>query len=154
MHDMTMAADNDQCVFFWWTASTVRHLGIGGKTSNKTIEPGGGLPPYDPEQRFAAYQAHMRTYNRLKPFFVRGQFHGIAEHIHLHTLPGVAGGVINVFNLTSVEQMFEFDVPMRLLGTTQALPVKGAGAEWREDAVRLNLSLPGMCPALIEIGVP
>ena len=80
---ITMAADNDACVFFWWTASTVRHLGIGGKTSNKTIEPGGGLAPYDPEQRFAAYQAQMRTYNRLKPFFVRGVFHG------WHGLPGL-----------------------------------------------------------------
>ena len=149
---MTMAADNDQCVFFWWTASTVRHLGIGGKTSNKTIEPAGGLLPFDPEKRFATYQAQMRTYNRLKPFFVRGQFHGIAEHIHLHTLPGAPGGVINVFNLTDVEQTFEFDVPMRLLGTTKALPVKGADAEWRADVVRLRLNLPAMSPSLIEIG--
>ncbi|MCL5998490.1 MAG: hypothetical protein M1546_20910 [Chloroflexi bacterium] len=147
-----MAADNNQCVFFWWTASTVRHLGIGGKTSNKTIEPAGGLPPYDPEQRFAAYQAHMRTYNRLKPFFVRGQFHGIAEHIHLHTLRDVPGGVLNVFNLTDGEQAFEFEVPTRLLGATGALLVKGANAAWGGDVVRLNVTLPGMCPAVIELG--
>ena len=147
-----MAADNDACVFFWWTASTVRHLGIGGKTSNKTIEPGGGLPPYDPEQRFAAYQAHMRTYNRLKPFFVRGQFHGIAEHIHLHTLRDVPGGVVNVFNLTDDGRQIDFEVPLNLLRTTQALPVRGAQAEWSSKAVRLRLTLHGMSPALIEIG--
>jgi hypothetical protein len=149
---ITMAADNDQCVFFWWTASTVRHLGIGGKTSNKTIEPGGGLPPYDPEQRFAAFQAQMRTYNRLKPFFVRGQFHGISEHIHLHTLSGMAGGVINVFNLTDAEKAFEFDVPTRLLGATGVLLVKGANAVWGGDVVRLSVTLPGMSPAVIELG--
>jgi hypothetical protein len=151
---ITMAADNDQCVFLWWTASTVRHLGIGGKTSNRTIEPSGGLPPYDPEQRFAAYQAHMRIYNRLKPFFVRGQFHGIndTECVHLHTLPGVAGGVINAFNLGDTEQTLTFDVPLDLLGTSTALPVKGAAAEWSAHAVRFTLRLPGMCPAVIEIG--
>ena len=149
---ITMAADNDNCVFFWWTASTVRHLGIGGKTSNKTIEPAGGLPPYDPEQRFAAYKAQMSTYKRLKPFFVRGQFHGIAETVHLHTLPGVAGGVINVFNLTDQEQTAEFDVPLKLLGASQPLSVSGAQATWQPDHVSLKLTLPPMSPALLEIG--
>ncbi|MCL5274096.1 MAG: hypothetical protein M1434_05025 [Chloroflexi bacterium] len=149
---ITMAADNDRCVFFWWTASTVRHMGIGGKDSNKTIEPGGGLPPYDHDKRFAAYQAHMRTYNRLKPYFVRGRFHGIAENIHLHTLPGTPGGVINVFNLTDAEQTYEFDVPYDRLGAAQPLLVKGAQASWTADGVRLRLTLPPMSPGLIEIG--
>ncbi len=149
---ITMAADNDACVFFWWTASTVRHLGIGGKTSNKTIEPGSGLPPYDPETRFAAYQSAMQTYNRLKPFFVRGRFHGISEHVHLHTLPGVAGGVINVFNLTDAEQNITFRAPLSRLGTAQPLPVAGAQAAWDDEAVTLSLTVPAMSPALIEIG--
>ncbi len=149
---ITMAADNDACVFFWWTASTVRHLGIGGKTSNKTIEPAGGLPPYDAEARFAAYQSAMQTYNRLKPFFVRGRFHGISEHVHLHTLPGVAGGVINAFNLTDAEQRITFRAPLSRLGTAQPLPVKGADAAWDDEAVTLSLTLPAMSPALIEIG--
>ncbi len=149
---ITMAADNDQCVFFWWTASTVRHLGIGGKTSNKTIEPGGGLPPYDPEKRFAAYQAQMRAYNRLKPFFVRGQFHGIAENVHLHTLPGVAGGVINVFNLTDETRRIAFSVPYDLLGAAGALPMTDAAAAWTSDGVEITVDLPPMSPAVIEIG--
>jgi hypothetical protein len=147
-----MAADNDQCVFFWWTASTVRHLGIGGKTSNKTIEPGGGLPPYDIDKRFDAYKTQMRAYNRLKPFFVRGQFHGISEHIHLHTLNDTPGGVINAFNLTDEERHIEFEVPLRLLGVTHPVLVKGADAAWGAEHVRLSLTLAGMTPALIEIG--
>ena len=150
---ITMAADNDACVFFWWTASTVRHLGIGGKTSNKTIEPGGGLPAYDSETRFAAYKAAMRDYNRLKPYFVRGQFHGLSEHVHLHTLTGLPGGVINAFNLTDAEQRIECDVPLDRLNTDAPLPVKGAEAIWGDRAVTLRLTLPGMTPAVIEIGV-
>jgi hypothetical protein len=149
---ITMAADNDYAVFFWWTASTVRHLGIGGKDSNKTIEPGAGLPPYDHEGRFALYQAQMRTYNRLKPFFVRGVFHGIAENVHLHTLPGVPGGVVNVFNLSDAPQTIDFEVPLTMLGTAQPLPVTGAEAEWGADSVKLRLTLADMSPALIEIG--
>ncbi len=152
---ITAAADNDQCVFFWWTASTVRHLGIGGKDSNKTIEPGGGLPPYDHKKRFAAYQAQMSAYNRLKPFFVRGQFHGVADapHIHLHTLPEMPGGVINVFNLTDHEQTYAFNVPCATLNTTQPLRVTGAQATWAADHVTLSLTLAPMSPALIEVGL-
>jgi hypothetical protein len=149
---ITMAADNDNCVFFWWTASTVRHLGIGGKTSNKTIEPAGGLPAYDPEQRFAGYKAQMSIYKRLKPFFVRGRFNGINENVHLHTLPGVQGGVINVFNLTDHPQTVEFEVPCDALNTAAPLPVTGAQATWQADHVTLKLSLPPMCPALVEVG--
>ena len=68
---ITMAADNDACVFFWWVASTVRHVGIGGKESSKTIEPAGGFPARDPQKRFAAYKKQMALYQKLKPYFVR-----------------------------------------------------------------------------------
>jgi hypothetical protein len=149
---ITMAADNDNCVFFWWTASTVRHLGIGGKTSNKTIEPAGGLPTYDPERRFEAYKEQMSAYKRLKPFFVRGQFQGIAENVHLHTLPDVAGGVINVFNLADHTQTIEFEVPCDALQTAAPLPVVGAQVAWQPDRAKLKVTLPPMCPALVEIG--
>jgi len=138
-------------VFFWWAASTVRHLGIGGKFSHRTIEPIGGLRPFDPEKRFAAYQNQMRIYKRLKPYFVRGTFHGIAENIHLHTLPGKKGGVVNVFNLTEVEKEIQFFIPKELLGGTN-LPVEGAEAKWNKQGVELRLKLKGLCPALIYIG--
>ncbi len=148
---ITMAADNDACVFFWWVASTVRHLGIGGKTSNKTIEPGGGLPSYDTERRFAAYTAQMRRYQSLKPYFVRGQFYGLAENIHLHTLPGVAGGVILFFNLTEEEQTINTTVSYNLLQTDHPLPVSGADFSYTQDALNLQATLPPMSPRLIVI---
>ncbi len=127
---ITMAADNDACVFFWWVASTVRHVGIGGKQSSKTIEPPEGLPPRDVEQRFEAYQDQMKLYQRLKPYFVRGSFHGINETAHLHTLDGKKGGVLNLFNLTEVEQEIEVFIPRSLLEADNDLPVSGAQAEW------------------------
>ncbi|NQU10698.1 hypothetical protein HQ590_07910 [bacterium] len=149
---ITMAADNDQAVFFWWTASTVRHLGIGGMTGHPSINPK-DLPAHDPEKRFALYQREMKLYRQLKPYFVRGTFHGIAEHIHLHTLPGTPGGVINLFNLTDTEQEFEVTVPRELLGATGELPVSGAaGVTWTADALALRHRLPPLSPAVITVG--
>ena len=149
---ITMAADNDNAVFFWFAASTVRHLGIGGKTGHPTINPA-NLPAHDPEKRFALYQEQMRLYRQLKPYFVRGTFTGIAEHIHLHTLPGQEGGVINLFNLTDSEKEFEFAVPRSVLGAKRDLTVTGAQAEWRSDSVLIRHKLPAMTPAVIRIGI-
>lgn len=148
---ITMAADNDNCLFFWWAASTVRHLGIGGKQSNRTIEPA-GLPAFDPEKRFSAYQNQMKIYQRLKPYFVRGQFYGLTENIHLHTLKEEKGGVVNVFNLTDKEQGFRFNIPLELFGTNSEMDIEGAGAKWSEKEVELNLKLKAMSPAVICIG--
>jgi len=147
-----MAADNDACVFFWWVASTVRHLGIGGKNSSPSIEPPGGLPAHVPERRFAAYKQQMKLYKRLKPYFTRGAFHGIAENAHLHTLPGKMGGVLNLFNLDEEERELEFILPAGLLQTRAELPVAGADAAWDGDGVRLRLRLPAMTPAVVCIG--
>ncbi|HBP38266.1 MAG TPA: hypothetical protein DD640_05915 [Clostridiales bacterium] len=148
---ITMAADNDACLFFWWAASTIRHLGIGGKTSNKTIEPEEGLPAYDKEKRFTAYQAQMRIYQQYKPYFSRGCFQGIAENIHLHTLPQTPGGVINVFNLEDQVQTLRFFIPSEKLGCGEALPVTGAEAAWQADGVNLTVELPPMSPGLVMI---
>ena len=149
---ITMAADNDACVFFWWVASTVRHVGIGGKESSSTIEPPGGLPPRDKEKRFKAYKAQMQIYHRLKPYFVRGTFHGISETAHLHTLEGKKGGVLNLFNLTDADQAVEVFVPRGLLQADSDLPVSGAQAEWTTAGVKVSLNLKAMSPAVMGIG--
>ena len=150
---ITMAADNDNAVFFWWAASTVRHLGIGGKIGHPSVEFLGKPAPFDSAQRFTLYQEQMRRYRQLKPYFVRGTFTGIAEHIHLHTLPGKDGGVVNLFNLTDSEKEFEFTVPRSALGTSCDLNVTGAQAEWRADSVRIHHKLTAMSPAVIRIGI-
>lgn len=144
---ITMAADNDNCVFFWWAASTIRHLGIGGKYGLGERPAG-----YDPEKRFASYQKEMGVYKSLKPYFVRGEFLGLAENIHLHTLPDRNGGVITAFNLKEEPQELEFLVPSDNLKSTQPLEVKGAEATWTDQGVRLKLILPAMSPGVICIG--
>ncbi|MBP1994897.1 hypothetical protein [Paenibacillus eucommiae] len=149
---ITMAADNDACVFFWWTASTVRHLGIGGKYSHPTVEFAGELVAYDQEKRYSDYRDQLSVYQKLKPYFVRGTFHGIAEHVHLHTLEGTSGGVINVFNLMEEERELEFTISLALLGGEEDLLVTGAEASWSNEEVTFRLTLAAMSPGIVVVG--
>jgi len=47
----------------------------------------------------------------LKPYFVRGIFHGIAENIHLHSPRGRKGGAVCVFNTNEEDEEFQFPIP-------------------------------------------
>ncbi len=151
---ITMANDNDACLFFWWAASTVRHIGIGGADPHATIPNSDKTTAKDPDRRFAAYCEAMKLYRRLKPYFVRGTFTGLAETLHLHTLPGRPGGVLNVFNLTDDVQRRDVTIPSEVLAAPAGagLEVEGASAEWRDGTVELEVTLPAMSPAIVLIG--
>jgi len=149
---ITMAADNEHCVFFWWAASTVRHLGIGGKTSDPSVEASGPLARHDPETRFADYREQMRIYNRLRPYFVRGRFEGLSETAHLHTLPGREGAVLVLFNLDEGSRIVTAEVPRAMLGSDAEMRVTGANAVYNRQALRLSATLPAMAPAVVCIG--
>ncbi len=96
----------------------------------------------------------MKLYRRLKPYFVRGTFTGLAETLHLHTLPGRPGGVLNVFNLTDDVQRRDVTIPSEVLAAPAGagLEVEGASAEWRDGTVELEVTLPAMSPAIVLIG--
>ena len=149
---ITMGGDNDNCLFFWWAASTVRHLGIGGKTSHKSVEPPNGLAPYDGQARFAAYRRQMTLYRRLKPYFVRGIFHGLSECTHLHTLPGKEGGVLLMFNLTQEDQNVQANVDFELLQTDRELRVEGATAVFKNGKLEVEAKLGSLSAAVVCIG--
>lgn len=148
---ITMAADNDNCLFFWWAASTVRHIGIGGKYGHQSVNPK-DMPTYDPEQRFAAYREQMALYKQLKPYFTRGTFHGIGEHLHLHTLPGCPGGVLVMFNITDSDQIVEASIQGELLQIGSNPPVEGAVAVSYNGALRIRADIPAMAAAVVRIG--
>ena len=148
---ITMAADNDNCLFFWWAASTVRHLGIGGKHGSPTVNPK-DMTPYCPEKRFAAYRESMALYKRLKPYFSRGVFHGLGEHAHLHTLPGRAGGVLLMFNITGEERTMEARIDADVIRAGSNPRVLGAVSEAANGILHLRADIPGMSAAVISIG--
>jgi hypothetical protein len=73
---------------FWWYASVVRHLGIGGlrdKTSKK----------------YNALKKAIILYKKIKSIMVRGIFYGIDPMIHLHVDEDTGSGIITAYNLTS-----------------------------------------------------
>jgi hypothetical protein len=77
--------DNENALVFWWFASTCRHLGMGGKSTNPAV--------------WQAHRRAMQIYLPLKRFYTQGAFYGIDEMVHAHTLPDLGESVLNIFNL-------------------------------------------------------
>ncbi len=139
---ITMEADNDACLAFWWYASTVRHLGIGGKKGlNSSAEN---------EARFAAYKHAVADYNRLRPFYARGRFIGLEETVHLHLHPHEPAAVLNVFNLSEQPLRREVRLSSRRLGWKSLQRVEVVGAAWRREEGELVIAfdLPPLTPGL------
>lgn len=143
---ITAEKDNDACLAFWWYASTVRHLGIGGKKGLDSKQ--------ENTSRWAAYRAAMAQYRRLREWFVRGRFIGIDELAHLHVLPGRCGGVLVAFNLG--DQPVDRKIALRPadagLRPDGPLPVvEPARAAWHEGQLQLTFTIPPRSPRVIEI---
>ena len=144
---ITMEGDNDNCLAFWWYASTVRHLGIGGKKGLRSDR--------ENEARFRAYRKAMREYMRLKAFYVRGKFYGIDELVHVHTLRDRGQAVLNAFNLAEKPREILPSFELEEIGLGGAREVRVRGAEWEREGSRLTLRLevPPMSPLLAEIEI-
>ena len=144
---ITMEGDNDNCLSFWWYASTIRHLGIGGKKGLSSKE--------DNEVRYQAYKKAMAEYMKLKDFYTRGKFYGIDELTHVHTLPGKKGIVINAFNLSNEPVSKEVTLDLKEIGVDldEHASIEGATGEQAGKKVILSLDIPAMGPILVKIGV-
>jgi hypothetical protein len=135
-----LRTDNEQAMGFWWYASTCRHLGIGGKSKNP--------------KTWQAHKDAMKTYLRLKPFFTQGEFYGIDESIHVHTLPDQEVAVINCFKLDdSAEPMiFQFKLSEVGLSADGEYQITGADSWKRQgDVVEIQVQVPYKGVKLIEI---
>jgi hypothetical protein len=145
---ITAEKDNDACLAFWWYASTVRHLGIGGKKGLDSAK--------ENPSRWTAYTKAMAQYRRLHEWFARGRFVGIDELTHLHVLAGKPGGVLVAFNLkeTPVERQIVLNAAELGLRAGEEAPIKGGGcrSERVGDELRLTLSIPARAPLVVEIG--
>lgn len=82
--------DNEHAVVLWWYASTCRHLGIGGTHPRPAV--------------VEAQKRAMQQYRRLERFYKEGEFFGMHEEAHVHTLPDEQAFVVNLFNLAGTER--------------------------------------------------
>ncbi|HWQ90530.1 MAG TPA: discoidin domain-containing protein [Clostridia bacterium] len=144
---ITAEYDNDACLGFWWYASTIRHLGIGGKKGLDSAHVN--------EARWRAYRTAMQQYNRLRDWLVGGRFIGIDEWTHLHVLPGRPGGVLLVFNTADrdVEKIIRLTAADLQLKPGQRQPeISGAQARQVKDGLELTVTIPARSPLVVEIG--
>ncbi len=132
-----MNGDNDNCLAFWWFASTVRHLGIGGGKSNPV--------------RYQAYKQAMAQYNSLKDLYTRGKFYGLDELTHIHVLPEEDRGVINVFNLTDKPVSRQIDIRPNAFGLMENIRLEGAPYEKVKNKLVLSLEIPPFSPVVVRM---
>ena len=147
-----MYADNENLLMFWWYASTVRHLGIGGLRTSYAWPGRGGFHPL-PEERFLAYKAAVAEYQSLKRFFARGQFFGIDEYTHVHTISDENAAVINLFNVTQEEVRKVVEVDISQVGLKSVESVDGAEGRKTDAGFLFEIQIPPMSPKLVNINV-
>jgi len=81
-------SDNENMLQFWWYASLVRHLGIGGLSNRTSV-------------KYKALKEAMNLYKKLKHYFTRGTFYGINNTTHIHVDKRKKLGIITAYNLSS-----------------------------------------------------
>jgi hypothetical protein len=94
--------DNHNSLLLWWYASTIRHLGIGVHDTDPVVE--------------ANHKKDMKRYIQLQDFFKRGDFYGINEEIHVHTVPEKNGCVVNIFNIHEEPKVTSGEIGLSEIG--------------------------------------
>ena len=131
--------DNDQCLMFWWNASTCRHLGIGGTHADPRVQ--------------KAQKDAMAAYRRLETLFKAGTFYGLDEMVHVHVHPTEPAAVINCFNLEdhAVNHRIELFLGKVGLEANRSYQIKGATARRAGDQYLLEVAVPSYGHSLIEL---
>jgi hypothetical protein len=134
---VSLKQDNENALVFWWYASTCRHLGVGGKP---------GPAAWEADRRA------MRTYLPLKRFYTQGEFYGIDEMVHAHTLPDIRESVLNVFNLTDKPTQKKVRFRAADIGLPAgSMEVKGDSVTATGDEVTIKLSIPARGHQLVKV---
>jgi len=136
---VNLKSDNENALMFWWFASTVRHLGVGGKAAGPVWE---------------AQKKAMATYKPLKRFYTQGAFYGLDDMVHVHTLADEKASVINAFNLdeTSAERTITFR-PEEIGLPKGTMTIEGATYKQQGEEVVIDLSIPAGAHQLIKVNV-
>jgi hypothetical protein len=137
---INLKSDNANALVFWWNASTIRYLGVGGKHPDEKV--------------WQAHKDAMKTYLRLKPFFTQGEFYGLDEMIHVHTLKEKNAAVINCFNLAENPETKTFTIDLVQVGLSpqSQYEIRGAAATRSQgDTLEISITLDGKDAAVIEV---
>jgi hypothetical protein len=134
---VNLKSDNENALMFWWFASTVRHLGVGGKAGGPVWE---------------AQKKAMAQYKPLKRFYTRGVFYGLDEMVLVHTLPDLKASVINVFNLEDKPVTRSVKFKLSEIGLqNRPVRVEGAQAKQTKDEVEFEITVPARGHRMVEV---
>lgn len=146
---INMKMDNANCLAFWWYASTVRHLGIGGFRNEKQV---------------SAYQAALRIYKEFREFFTLGTFFGIDPMSHVHVLPERNEAVLVLFNLTHVSERQARSIALddyRLPATERNIRFIDGKADSTQmtsiaegNVLQFECEIPALSARLLHLGSP
>ena len=137
-------SDNDQMLQFWWYASLVRHLGIGGLNDEESV-------------KYKALKEALTLYKKNKAFFTRGTFYGIHEYIHLHVDEHSKHGILTAYNITSKPRQIEIQLDFKKYGlevnnaeiyTGINQNVANIKIEKLEKCIQLKLEIPPLSPRI------
>jgi hypothetical protein len=130
--------DNAHALMLWWFMSTCRHLGMGGKPTDPAV--------------WAAQKQAMKTYLPLKRFYTQGDFYGLDETIHAHTLPDLQKSVLDCFNLDREPETRHVSFRLSDIGLpTQPIEMDGASFTLDGDKVEMTVSIPALGHQLVRI---
>ncbi|MBI2843566.1 MAG: hypothetical protein HYX78_09210 [Armatimonadetes bacterium] len=134
---ISMDDDNEECLVFWWYASTARHLGISGKPVN--------------ERQFAAYKKAVSEYLSFKDLYTHGDFYGYDEVVHVHVLGDEGRGVLNAFNLTNQTMTRQVEVSLPEIGLTGVVTAEGVDYRLTGSRLIVQLEIPPLSPVVVRL---
>jgi hypothetical protein len=130
--------DNSNALMLWWYMSTCRHLGMGGKPTDPAV--------------WAAQKAAMKAYLPLKRFYAQGDFYGLDETIHAHTLPDLKKSVLDCFNFDRKPEVRHVEFRFSDIGLpAQQIKLEGATFSMNGDKVEIDVSIPALGHQLVQI---
>lgn len=94
--------DNETNMVFWWFASTCRHLGFGGIHPSEKVR--------------ELQKKSCKIFRENKRFFARGEFYGVNECVHLHTLREENATLVNCFHLECYDETMQYTVTSEQAG--------------------------------------
>jgi hypothetical protein len=118
--------DNEHCMMLWWYASVCRHLGIGGLHADSGIR--------------ESQKKAMGIYRKYKRYYALGEFFGIGELTHIHTLAGDNKSVVNCFNTEKHPVKKDFVIKARDAGIATEMQIR----------VRAEIPAMGHCAMILD----
>lgn len=133
---INLGFDNEECLAFWWYASTCRHLGIGG------IRPTSNL--------WAGHLAAIEQYKSISDILIKGDFVGLDERLHLHVNAVSGDFALLAFNLGSEAVDLERSFPADVLGWTSQADVCSENFSLKDDVITVRVHVPPMSPVVLS----